>query len=709
MSMKRSPRQNQPEPTPMRYRAPWLRDVPAEGYTPRRDTSEPTHVRDMQIKPGSWDPETRTLDVVWTTGARVRRYDAWTGEAWDEELSLDPQHVRLGRLNSGAPLLDSHWSYGTSSVIGVVVDGSARIENGVGTATVRLSAAPGDADITSKIADGIIRSVSVGYQIHSWMEVNPERERGETPVWRAVDWEPFEISAVGIPADAGAGFRSGAGRMEGPMKVRGKRGRRAEEEVEDTPCECAGEEGCECDSGEDSGEEAPVVKTDADARAQREAERRGAEAERARIAAIQFAARTLRMDPEGADVKKLIDEGVPLAKAQSRLFELAAEADDFPGGKPIRGHVRVEAGETETEKRSAGIANAILHRVGAGQLDDNGRQYRGLSLGEMARLHMARAGIVDSGASISEVATRLFQRSGGMHHSTDFAAILENVANKSLRAAYEEQERTFLPIGRKVLVKDFRPVSRVQLGEGSALTKKIEGAEITYGTIGEAKEVYQIATYAGGFQFTREALINDDLDAFSRLPALQAARVASMENLVAWTQVTSNPVMGDGVQLFHSDHGNLAASAAPSAVALNAARLLMRTQTGLDGAKIRVRPRFIITPEAQLGAWEQLYSPAYRPTTKDGAMTDALQRLEIISDPLLDDVSASNWYLCADPAQIDTLEYAYLQGAEGPQLHSEVEFGVGVKFQVLEDFGAKWIDWRSIVKNPYDGTSPGGD
>ncbi len=706
------PRTAQPAPDPtqplLRYRAPWRMHEPAEGYEGVR-ADEPNRLGEADIRPGSWDPEARTIELVWTTGARVLRRDWWTGELWYEELSTDPKHVRLERLNSGAPFLDSHMSWGNRDVLGVHVDGSARMEGGQGLAKVRFSRAPSKAETVEEIADGIIRKVSTGYRIHEWAEVGAvidgkfveghraDRKKGEIPVMRAVDWEPYENSAVPLPADNGAGFR-GLRRTDQEAPVNPKTAPRRNTRADDETCpECEGKgEDCTCDdAGDGEGDEEARA---ALAAAEKAGKRAGRAAERARIAGIELAAKHLRLS-DHPEVRKLIDGETPLARAQSRLFELAAERDDSAGIQP---HVRVELGQEDGAKRLEGFENAILHRVGSAELNDNGRQYRGLSVGEMLRLHLARSGRIDMGASISEVAERLLGRSG-MHHSDDFPILLQNVANKSLRDRYERLERTFVPFSRRVTVKDFKPVTRAQLGEGSALSKKIEGAEIKMGTIGEGKEEYAIATYAGGYHFTREMLINDDMDAFSRLPALQAARIVDMENLVAWTQVTSNPAMGDGTALFHADHKNLVSAAAPGATALNVARKAMRTQTGLDGAKIRVTPRFILTPENLLGAWEQLYSPAYKPTAKETAMTDALMRLQIISEPLLDDASANNWYIAGDPGQIDTLEYAYLQGAEGPQMATEIEFGVGVKFLCFEDFGAKWIDWRSIVKNPYAG------
>jgi phage head maturation protease len=129
---------------------------------------------------------------------------SWSEGVYDEELVVSPNAVRLGRMNSGAPLLDTHAGYSVRSMLGAVVPGTARIEAGKGVARVRLSTAPSDADVVQKIRDGIIRNISAGYVRHQIEKVEKD---GATPLWRVVDWEPFEISAVPVPADAGAQFR----------------------------------------------------------------------------------------------------------------------------------------------------------------------------------------------------------------------------------------------------------------------------------------------------------------------------------------------------------------------------------------------------------------------------------------------------------------------------------------------------------------------
>lgn len=164
-----------------------------------------THsVRAADLVPASFDAADRSVELVWSTGARVRRQPLF-GEPFDEELSLDPAHVRLERLNGGAPLLKVHDMGTLDAVIGSVVPGTARIENGRGIARVRFSDRVEVEPILADIRAGHLRAVSIGYQVHRF-EVS--RPAAGPELWRAVDWTPFEISAVPVGADPAAGFRS---------------------------------------------------------------------------------------------------------------------------------------------------------------------------------------------------------------------------------------------------------------------------------------------------------------------------------------------------------------------------------------------------------------------------------------------------------------------------------------------------------------------
>lgn len=155
--------------------------------------------------PSTWNEADRSVEVIWSTGGDVQRY-AYDVGTFVERLSMEPSAVRLGRLNAGAPVLDTHNRFNLDGVVGSVVPGSVQIVGGQGVARIRLSDTPDAADVVAKVAAGHIRNISVGYAVHDY-EDQPAADGG-LPVRLAVDWEPMEVSLVPISADAGAHIRS---------------------------------------------------------------------------------------------------------------------------------------------------------------------------------------------------------------------------------------------------------------------------------------------------------------------------------------------------------------------------------------------------------------------------------------------------------------------------------------------------------------------
>ena len=166
----------------------------------------PQQTRAVSLRAETYNAEDNTVEVVFTTGAAVQRF-SWSDGPYTETLDVTPKAVRLDRLNAGAPFLNTHSDWDLSDVLGSIVPGSARIANGEGLATVKLSGDPAKAGVVGDIRDGIIRNVSVGYIIHEVLRT--EGKDGAATVCRVTDWEPIEISAVPIPADFNAQVRSG--------------------------------------------------------------------------------------------------------------------------------------------------------------------------------------------------------------------------------------------------------------------------------------------------------------------------------------------------------------------------------------------------------------------------------------------------------------------------------------------------------------------
>jgi hypothetical protein len=89
------------------------------------------------------------------------------------------------------------------------------------------------------------------------------------------------------------------------------------------------------------------------------------------------------------------------------------------------------------------------------------------------------------------------------------------------------------------------------------------------------------------------------------------------------------------------------------------------------------------------------------PAATSSVVPQSIRTLAPISEPRLDAASETAWYLAASPNQIDTIEYAYLEGQQGAYIETRNGFDVdGVEIKCRLDFGAKAIDWRGLYKNP---------
>ncbi len=130
----------------------------------------------------------RTIEFPFSSEYPVARYFG------NEILAHTREAVDLARLSDGAPLLFNH---DPGKVIGVVerawIDGKKKR----GYVSVKFSRNAFAQEVLADVRDGVLRNVSVGYQIAD-ME-----QRGEDFV--ATRWSPYEVSVVSIPADPTVG------------------------------------------------------------------------------------------------------------------------------------------------------------------------------------------------------------------------------------------------------------------------------------------------------------------------------------------------------------------------------------------------------------------------------------------------------------------------------------------------------------------------
>ncbi|MFL1387487.1 prohead protease/major capsid protein fusion protein [Pseudomonas tritici] len=644
------------------------------------------------VRPGSVDIDARTVELTWTTGAKGRRW-SWDVGSYMEELDVSEGAVRLDRLNNGAPLLDTHNQYQLSAVLAVVE--RAWLDGGEGHALVRFSKRE-DADVVFKdVVDGILRNISVGYAVHRYEVV--EEEDDKLPTYRAVDWEPLELSLVPIGFDDGAKVRS----AKTPAEYEGQRFHTifevrsaVEPIVEPAAVPIILEE---------------VAMTEEEKRAADEKLRReSAEEERKRSLTIRTMARKVGLDDE-AVVEDLIARGVSVSDASAALIDAVAERQnkDQPNTRNSQ-PTNVNGGQDVTvlnAKRSA-MQNALLHRCDATvKLEDAGREFRGMRLVDMAREFVEMAGGNARGMTPQELARaalgcdRQAVRAAGMHSTSDFPLLLGSTVNRTLRDAYTNAPQTWRPLGRPTTVPDFRAVTRAALGDIAALEQVKEHGEYKYGTLSEDGAPIKVAKFGKIIAITWETIVNDDLGALTRIPAALGNAAAATESNVVWALLLGNPTFTDGVPFYDAGHANLAASGgAINTTTLAAARAAMRKQKSKAGEFLNLAPEYLVVgPDKELEAY-QFTSSNYVPA-KNADINDVRNAsLTVIVDAR---ITGNQWYLFAAPGSIDTFEYAYLEGEQGVFTETREGFEVdGMEIKARLVFGAAWIDYRGAYKNP---------
>jgi phage major head subunit gpT-like protein len=216
-----------------------------------------------------------------------------------------------------------------------------------------------------------------------------------------------------------------------------------------------------------------------------------------------------------------------------------------------------------------------------------------------------------------------------------------------------------------------------------------------------------VETYGRIMGITRQALVNDDLGGFTAMARKFGQSAGEFESSQITGLLTANGTMNDGGALFNATavttaggHANLATGtgSALSVTSLTAGVKAMRLQKGLDTVTpINVTPKFLIVPAALEYTALQLVSMITPASASD--VNPYAGKLEVIVDARLDGASTTAWYLAADPAVIDGLEYAYLEDAPGVQLFTEEGWDRdGIEWKARLDFGCGAVEFKGLYK-----------
>lgn len=632
----------------------------------------------------SYNEENHTIEVVFATEIEVERR-SWDGTRYIEVLECQNANVRLDRAASGINLVDSHHTYTVNDILGRAE--KVWVKDGQCRALIKLTKREDKAGIIEDIKSGIIGNISVGYRIHK-TEVTEDNEKNTIMV-RVTDWEPMELSVLSVPADYTAGVRSGQeNQVTHFYEISNSRNMPQEEEVVQTtenPTPAATE-------ANRSAQPQGPASTPAPAAAPAANTQDAVVAERTRITEITNAVRSVGIQNQEF-LDGLISRGVSAAEANTEIINHLATNQP-----QVRGHV-IATGDSRREARIAGMENAIAHRANPSvELTEAGREFRGLNLLDMARTCAEDANISTRGLSRREIAQAAMNVRSGMHSTSDFPLILGSAVNRALTREYAIQGRTFTQWAQRGTARDFREINRISLGDFDDLKEVKEGGEYQYGTIGEGAEKYKVVKYGRKVAITWESIINDDLDAFSRIPRKIAATAARKQSDMVYAILTGSHKMADGKDLFHADHKNLISTGTAIAIdSIGKMRALIRNQKTSGGKDVLdIMPRFIIVGPDNEQLALQYTSASFMPNVAGNQNVWAGLVTPIVENR----ITGNQWFMAVDPAQLDTVEYSFLEGE--PELFTEQKTGWdvdGIEIKARMVFGCKALDYRGLAKN----------
>lgn len=711
--------------------------------------------------PGSFDANAQTVKVRFLkVGAKVLRVP-WFDKPFELSFDLSPGSIRMERLKSGSmpTLLDHNRNMG--SLAGVVTEGDVSQKDG-GTATIQLSQRDDLEGFRRDVEAGVAANISMGVSLHTLRDTTEKTDTIRQLL--AIDWEPVELSFVTVQAMEGTRTLSydgdqatsqpegnlvtcsiqGATKTQVPIMAdtpKAGDGKTPTQLAPSTtiPASQVAPPAAAAALAAPAAPVAPVAPAVAPTAAQLQETARLEE--RQRGVDIREACRLAAVPLDLGE--ELINSGATLSDARGAIINRRAELDAVPTSAPT--DARLSVGQEEGTKIMLGMQNALEVRAGVmdNRLDSNGQilrgpdgraitnlasydelghNFRGHTMLEMARLCLETAGISTTGMGKMDLAQaalgmakvrwqpRFAERKGfqtalAQHSTSDFPLLLANTASKTLRQAYTEAAQTFRAWARRGTLPDFKPMTRVQLGEAANLLLVPEGAEVTRGTVGETGETIVLASYKRKFSITREAMINDDLSAFTRMPQSFGMAASRLESDLVYQQVTDNPTLSDGFAVFDdTNHGNAAAGLTTFDVAaLSALRQRARRQKALDrstGATsfLGLSLVHMVVPE-DLETVAQQLTTALQAQQVSNVNPFVGTFVSVAAEARLGADSQSQFYMFTAPGEMDGLEYAFLQGEEGPVMETRQGFDIdGMDLKVREDFGVSWTDFRGAYR-----------
>lgn len=418
---------------------------------------------------------------------------------------------------------------------------------------------------------------------------------------------------------------------------------------------------------------------------------------RQKASGVREAAKAANIDDDEFIDGLINNQNLSLEGAKAQIIDRMAASDITPEPK---NHIQIIA--DGVERFHQGAEQALMIRSNLVDPDGKEREneFMSMRLEGMAQHALQVANISTKGMNRMEMVGMAFNPiAAGYHSTSDFGNLLSNVANKAMLKGYREAPETYHLWTAKGSMSDFKPLQRVDIGLFPSLEKVEEGGEYKYASIGDRSVMTMLATYGRLFSITRQAIINDDLGAFTRIPRKMGdASRRTIGNLV-YAILNDNPKFQNKA-LFHTDRKNIGTPGAPSKDTFSEAKRLMMKQQDKEkiAHALNIAPAFVLNgPDIDMEVAALLNSTADPDAQHTGVKNPVRNMAQQITDAR---INGNAYTFVADPRQADTIEVTYLDGQERPYLEQRHGWSVdGAQFKVRIDAGVNILDYIGMVQN----------
>ncbi len=306
-------------------------------------------------------------------------------------------------------------------------------------------------------------------------------------------------------------------------------------------------------------------------------------------------------------------------------------------------------------------------------------------------------------------------QAAGNFTGMSFVGLLENVAQKTLKASYLSAEVTWPLFCDTSSNVDFKPTSRIRLDSRGAFQKVGPDGELKHAGLADAKFSTQLETWGTIIALTRQMMINDDLNGFLQLPTL-LGRMGS----ISIEEEVYRILLSNAGNFYHASNGNLLTGAEYllSIGAITKAEETFANLVDKNGKPILAAPKIMLVGTNNKSLAESIYKEGtvVASTTADKPITannPHAGKFKVVSSPYLNNVlikdrngkpmanqSQTGWYLFADPKQVAAIVVAFLNGQQTPIIESaQTEFStLGMQWRAFHDSGIGFEDPAGSVR-----------